>query len=699
MTPRQPSATSRENRSRGDAVGERPVFGVDILPGKHPSSSTQPHYAVSILDPRECREINSYGDVSLSRLIRMIWEEKPSIIAVDNVFELAEDEKKLAQLLSILPSDTRLIQVTGWGRGAANIKSVARSLGINVYGKLSPLQTARLAALIACRGHGFHVRFAEEKTRIIVARGRNVGHGGMSYNRYRRSIRAGILSVTKEIKKKLDAHKLDYDLTFRKSQGGLERSVFTVYAPREKLYGVIKPIRTKSVRVEIKPVYRDKIILPQEASGNRRPIIIGVDPGIYTGVAALSLDGEPLLTYSSKNLDRGEIISMVSSIGVPVIVATDVNPPPDAVKKLAASLRAELYVPPENISSSEKQELLTHILDKNPWLVVEDTHERDALVAAYKAYLSIADKMRQVDAKLSRIDIDLDPDAVKLAIIRGKTMAEAIEEEIERIMSSRRQGESTREAAEKTAARQQLPEAAEYIETINRLKEKIGFLEAEKKRLEDRIAEQEETIKALRLEISSLRHALRLDDNTARLIERLRIENTALKKRIDELEKKLADTMDRLREANNAVYELVSGGYIPLPVARNSLFPNIARAARIAEEKSLPAIYVDDEKPPGPEACKLLSEKHVAILYKGPRRIGDIPLINVSGYRHRLIGDWLYVEPGFTEAVEEAWRIIEERRRDDEYERIVRLVEEYQRERRRLFEEMMRKNRMKNNAY
>ncbi len=667
-----------------------PIIGVDILPGKHPSSHMQPHYAAAVVDPETCGVVETHEDVSLSRLIRLIWEIRPSIIAIDNVFELAEDEKKLSRLLSMLPPGTKLVQVTGWGREAANIKTVARRLGIEVHGKPSPLKTAAVAAEIACRGHGFEIRFAEEKTRIIVSRGRTVSHGGMSYNRYRRSIRAGILSVTKEIKRILDRNKLDYDLTFRKSHGGLERSVFTVYAPREKLYGLIKPIKTKSVRVEIEPIYRDRIILPEPVQSNRRPIILGIDPGIYTGVAAIDLDGTPLLTYSSKNLDRGEIISMALSIGTPVIVATDVNPAPETVKKLAAALKAQLYTPPENMSTSEKQLILSTIEKRHPWLVVDDTHERDALAAAYKAYLSIADKLRQVDARLARMSIDIDPDTVKTAIIRGKTMAEAIEEEITRLMRlEEKRGEEKQEEARPVEEI-----VREYEETIARLNEKIGRLEAEKRHLEEKIRSLEATIETLRVELTALRHQVKIDENTARLIERLRRENNALRDEIARLRERLEDAAEREKRLRGIIGELVEGHYIPAPIAPSPVFPSIARAARAAEEKNTPVIYIETDKPPIEEAQRLLAEKRIAVLYRGETRAMEIPLISIDEYRHHFVGETLYVEPGVKEAVEELWRTIDERRRDEEYEKIVRLIERYREERRRLFEKMRRKTRL-----
>jgi len=48
--------------------------------------------------------------VSLHKLLRMAWKERPQFIAIDNVHELAPDRRALVSLLQELPLETKLIQ-------------------------------------------------------------------------------------------------------------------------------------------------------------------------------------------------------------------------------------------------------------------------------------------------------------------------------------------------------------------------------------------------------------------------------------------------------------------------------------------------------------------------------------------------------------------------------------------------------------
>jgi len=45
--------------------------------------------------------------------MRMVWKEKPSLIAVDNIYEIVSDKRDLISFLQKLPANTKLVQVTG----------------------------------------------------------------------------------------------------------------------------------------------------------------------------------------------------------------------------------------------------------------------------------------------------------------------------------------------------------------------------------------------------------------------------------------------------------------------------------------------------------------------------------------------------------------------------------------------------------
>ena len=109
------------------------IFGVDIASGS-PSSRSMPSYSLVVL---EGDATFSYHMISRQKLIRLIRERQPKIVAMDNVHELAADRKELINLLRRLPPSTQLVQVTGGERPESLVK-VARWHGIT-FDRTKPL--------------------------------------------------------------------------------------------------------------------------------------------------------------------------------------------------------------------------------------------------------------------------------------------------------------------------------------------------------------------------------------------------------------------------------------------------------------------------------------------------------------------------------------------------------------------------------
>ncbi len=649
------------------------IMGVDILPGKSVSSRKQPHYALVIL--RNGELLTQYEDVSLSRLIRLTWEYRPKAIAVDNVYELAQDYNGLVKIASMLPPDTRIVQVTGWGPEALNTRSLARLLGIPVHGRLTPLKTAYVAAIAVYKGYGYTIKLLEEKTKIIVSRGRSVSHGGMSYNRFVRSVRASILNVTREIKKILDKNKLDYDLVFRKSRGGLEGSVFIVYAPRSRVRSLVKPIETKTVKVEIRPVYAKKVA-QEPLRQSLKPVIVGIDPGISTGLAVIDLNGSPLLLYSSKNIDRSDIVYMVSSIGKPVLIATDVSSPPDSIKKLAATLGVQIYAPPRDLSSDEKNNIVYNIvLKKYPWIDIEDTHERDALAAAYKAYMSYENKFRQLEVHLNSIGLELDLEEAKADVIKGLSIAEAIEKQVEKKL------EETKSVAETTKKSSHVEEKPRIDEkTLGVLREKIRVLEAEKKKLLKTIESLENRVRELEIELKSIRKTISPDENLLREISMLKLENQRLSRENSLLREKIEALSREKQSLIKAIETIVSNRYITVPVYQYITSIDVNELV----SSGYRLVYIRNPETYSIERLRELRSHRIAMLVdKVIEYPVKIPVVSIKKYKHYLIGGRVYVEPRIIGDVENIWKTLEAEEKEREYEKIIRLIEEYKKERKK----------------
>ncbi len=533
-------------------------------------------YSVAVVE--DGRLVEKYEQVPLHRLIRLIWELRPDVLAVDNVYELAADARELGRVASMLPPELSIVQPTRLPDGSlVDVRHLARLAGLDPgRGKPSPSRTAYLVALLASMGYGSRLRFVEEKTRIIVARNRRLKHGGMSSPRYQRRVRAAILRAVKDIKRALDRSRLDYDLMFRKSGGGLDSAVFIVYAPRSRLNGIIKSHEDTDVRIEVQPVYSHKLSFehpaaPQER-GRKPFIIVGVDPGISTGIAALDLRGRPVLALSRRGMDREEVVELIRSHGIPVMIATDVNPAPDFVKKLAGMLHVPLYTPPASLSVEEKREIFEKLAQRYPGLRrIADSHVRDAFAAAVKAYRVHEAKLRQIDSYLSRISLDIDTEEIKALVIKGKSIAEAVEEAINRALAGEeraalivrrrhgpRSGGAQHRAEEKPGSNGAQAAARPREELL------LARLNA----LAARVRELEEELERLRME----NRLLAIEYRESLGLERDR-EIAALTERVNTLQReleKLREENTRLREENQLLREALlraaHGLLVPAPV-------------------------------------------------------------------------------------------------------------------------------------
>jgi len=407
------------------------IMGIDIEPMENPASRSQPSYSIVLLDDNE-RILDKMENVPLSRLIRLAWEYRPDIIALDNVYELGENDKEVINIIRLLPPNVNIIQVTYHNGEFRQVKDLAKEIGFEFQGKLSPQKTSYLVALLALKGYGTSIKVEEKRTKIIVSRGRTLGPGGMSQNRYKRYIRGTLLRVTREIKEKLDSKGFDYDMIIRRSKAGIEGAVFIVYAPRERLYGIVRRMKGHDVIVDIKPIYKSKIEFKDKKIERR--LIVGIDPGIEVGISIIDIYGRPILLTSKRSIDRDEIISLISKEGKAVIIATDVNPLPDTVKKIASKFNARIYVPEKSLSVDEKQKIIEEF-SKIYKVKIDNPHIRDSLAAAVKAFNEIESKLRQIESFISRLDIDIiDENKIYDCVIEGVTVSECIEKEIDKYL-------------------------------------------------------------------------------------------------------------------------------------------------------------------------------------------------------------------------------------------------------------------------
>ncbi|WP_455277810.1 DUF460 domain-containing protein [[Eubacterium] cellulosolvens] len=157
-------------------------------------------------------------------------------------------------------------------------------------------------------------------------------------------------------------------------------------------------------------------------NSKKRNLIVGIDPGITCGLAILDLDANPIVLKSEKAISVSDIINQIMDIGKPIIVAADVTPTPDYIKKVASKFNSTIFVPKVLMKGEKKRELVNKFLHQHE-LFIKDIHVIDALAAALKAYNNYKNKFIQIKNKQ---EPDIDLDNIKSAVVKGMRIKEAI---------------------------------------------------------------------------------------------------------------------------------------------------------------------------------------------------------------------------------------------------------------------------------
>ena len=661
---------------RGDVI-----VGVDILPGEAPGSAREPRYAVVVLEGDEVR-LRREG-VSLGGLKRLLRRLRPSILAVDSVSEIASDKEELVEFLSEFDFPLKVVQVTMVRGEERSLEELAEELGLH-RGKLSPLEAAEVAAYLASLRVGSYVEVFEEETRITVSRGRSLGSGGMSTERYRRNIQSLILRVTREIQEALDKKGFDYDLFLRRGDHGLRSSTFIVYAPRERLYGVVRPMRGHDVQVSIRPVVKSEVeFVPMTAPSKRamrelpqRYLMVGVDPGTVTGVAAISLSGRPVVVFSKRELSRSQLIRVLSSYGRVVLVATDVTPPPLYVKKLAASLNAVLYVPPYALSVEEKRRLVQEYCERSGGLRVLNTHQRDALAAVLKAYNSFKPKFSKLERCVREAGLQVPLSEAKAMLLRGKTIKEIV-------------SELSRRLKPKEEVRG-LPRRGDIESYVKGLKSRIAALEAslreaerERRELEAKVRELEvELLEARRRMVRLLRGAeveVLKDRRVAALLESVE----GLRRRVSQLEGELEEARRAAEEWRQLAVGALRGEVVQLVPLRSLTPSSVAQVGELRDR----IVYVERASYCDPRAAEGLARGGVAGVVASEQALGHlrgpleelgVPVVSSADVGVREVGGLVVADAArLREALERERRRAAEKRERRVRAMLEKIFEEY----------------------
>jgi len=655
------------------------IFGVDIASGS-PAGRRTPYYSLVIL---EGEGIASFHMISRHKLIRMIRERQPEMVAMDNLHELASDRRELIEILRRIPPRTKMVQVTGADHPEPLVK-LARYHGIT-FDRTKPLQEAEACARLAARGVGVVLSAFQERTWIKVSRRRSLGRGGWSQNRYTRKIHGAVMGLAREVEQQLRESGLVYTSRAVQGLGGYTRAEFVVEASRDRVH--INPGYYSDAQLLVQSMERPELLY-RPLVQRRGYIIVGLDPGTTTGIAALSLSGELVDLISSRAMSSSDVIEWISARGRPLLVATDVFPTPGAVEKVKRAFNAVLYSPGSDVAAEEKIALA------RPYGYGND-HERDALAAAASAYKRYRNKFRQVERKIPQ---DVDADEVKALVARGYSIENAIAEFVPLPPSSASPASNARTGGGADAASAGVAspgdEAVAALRQANcQLSEQVRTLRSYIDELRAAMADKDAALMGANAKLE------RLQDRTAREVKRqheIKIRDKEIirlrsilkgeRKYIKKLKKSLA------REKKVQVIEDTQGLLRLLPI---SAFTREA-VLQAVEQFDLGEgdyVFLENASGGGRGAAESLSSRGIAgVAVKGevPAAIREhfldlgLPVYSGRDVAVRMINGMPFARPEQVEAAAAAW--VEEsiaRRARKEAERLEGLFQEYRVERKK----------------
>ncbi|HVN65089.1 MAG TPA: DUF460 domain-containing protein [Methanomicrobiales archaeon] len=640
------------------------VFGIDVIKGSVRSRSRRPVYAlVRIVDGEPAGE----GEVTLYRLLREIRSEEPGILAVDSLQEIARDQHELFAFIEHLPPKTRLVQVTG-GERPETLGKVAARYNIS-FDRFDPFAEARAAARIASLGGGAEVVAYENSSSVVVSRNRSPGRGGWSQNRYVRKIHGAVLGQAREIEDRLLGAGLRYEKKESRAFGGLSRVQFLVHAPREEVPVSSRRAGDVQVRVAGRKLDRIRFKPAGKAAGH---LIVGIDPGTTTAVAAVDLDGNVVHLSSGRERSMADIVEALYQAGKPLVLASDVSEMPFSVERIRRAFSAVPFTPREDRTGEEKMALTAGHAYAN-------LHERDALSAALDAYRFYHNRFQPL---LRRVPPGVDLNRVKAGIIRGQSVEQILGE----ISPAR------------APPREKPPEPV----TTGKQDERVMVLDGMVKRLRGLVAELQEEVRARDQEIERYRERLDRERSKAGLRARRDAEVAKRDAIIRDLRhrlrvgerhaRSLRRRLDRQREAEEVVE---TGDRLPFKV-----LPSLTRdgVQALVQEAGIAAgdlLYVEKSDGWGRSVVKDLAGLGVRALLVGtsppPRvdpllldtsRAEEIPVLPAPRAEVKIRGSSGTVARELVEGGIRAWEEAREREKTEKKKAMVEyLFREYKTER------------------
>lgn len=406
---------------------------------------------------------------------------------------------------------------------------------------------------------------------------------------------------------------------------------------------------------------------------------MGVDPGVTCGLAVLSLEGRPILVESYRDYSRVDLIALIAAQGDPAIVATDVQSPPDFAESIAGKFEALLFTFPTQMPASAKHKLVQEYALSQK-LELKNSHQKDALAAALKAFNRFKNKFAQAAAHLRESGAKVSLDEVRSLIVKGFTIAEAIE----LLKVEKKIGKAEAEIEPRKASGLE----AAPIRLLASLKTKVqdqSLLVARLRRLNERRLQE---IQEARLQIEALRSRLvafkveeSLEVRREQEYRRLRSEILNLRERISDLEEELARAKPLIPED---LEEMERRGEVTIlkviPTFSQDEIEEVARRVGINPGEVL---LLEDASGGGSSTARLLIEKSVKAVIVGSNLShtaleeflkADLPVIGQEKLPILWLGEVPYVK---AEDLHKAIKDFRDEQRLERARRLEKLIHQY----------------------
>jgi len=256
-----------------------------------------------------------------------------------------------------------------------------------------------------------------------------------------------------------------------------------------------------------------------------RPIIVGLDPGTYVGIAVFDLNMNLIFSTTITNPGKEATVAEISKHGSPIVIASDVSPPPEFVIQIASYFNARLYYPKSVIKDIDKT------LDTAKYKF-NSVHERDAITAVLSFFNENSNKLRWIERTLRDKGLSSIEEDVKRYALSGMRVDDAIkalvpsDDNYSKIIEyARSLPEAPKEVKEER--RENRDTILGLLESNMRLRARISILEQENKSMQDKfrnaVSDQEvkNELFTKEMKIKKLKYLLKLKDKKIRHLKRI----------------------------------------------------------------------------------------------------------------------------------------------------------------------------------